>query len=172
MKRNKTVSLITFAIALLLCSSCRTTHRTIATEEQEQDSVHIEVRTNTVYVKDTVYLEIPPQTAERTTADSTSHLENDYAESDARINPDGTLYHDLRTKPQEIPKEIETPVERNDSTVYKYKDRTVYETVEVEVERELTWWQQTQIYGFWGMFFVVLFICRKNIFAIVKRLIL
>lgn len=146
MNRRKIASLITFTLALLLFSSCRTTHRTIATEEQEQDSVHIEVRTNTVYVKDTVYLEIPPQTAERTTADSTSHLENDYAESDARINPDGTLYHDLRTKPQEIPMEIETPVVQNDSIVYKYKDRTVYETVEVEVEKPMGWFTQLRLW--------------------------
>ncbi len=89
------------------------------------------------------------QKSVRTTADSVSELENDYATSEARINPDGTLYHDLKTKPQEIPKEVETPMERNDSIVYKYKDRTVYETVEVEVERELTWWQKTQMYGFW-----------------------
>lgn len=116
-------------------------------------------------------LEIPSQTAERTTRDSTSHLENDYAESDARINPDGSLFHDLNTKPQEKPFEVETPVERNDSIVYKYKDRTVYETVEVEVERELTWWQRTQMYGFWVALLVIVITYRKGIWSVIKRIV-
>lgn len=134
------------ACALIaLLGSCAAT-RKATRETLATDSVRVEVRTETVYVPDTVYIEIPAQAAERTTADSTSHLENDYAVSDARINTDGTLYHDLRTKPQEKAVEILKPVERNDSIVYRYRDRTVTETV--EVERELSWWQRTQIYGF------------------------
>lgn len=138
----------------------------LAKTQQQQDSTRVEVRKEIVYVPDTVYLEIPAQTAERTTRDSTSHLENDYATSDARINTDGTLYHDLKTKPQEIPKEVQTPVERNDSIVYKYKDRTVYETV----ERELTWWQRTQMYGFWVALLVIVITYRKGIWSIIKRI--
>lgn len=134
--------------ALFLClalSGCRGSK--VATTERRQDSISTKVVTKTSFVTDTVYFPIPAQTAERTTRDSTSHLENDYATSDARINPDGTLYHDLRTKPQEIPQEVETPVERQDSIVYRYRDRTATDTV--AVERELTWWQRTQMYGFW-----------------------
>lgn len=149
------------------CSTCK--HIT-ANQEVRQDSTHTEVVTKTYFVTDTVFVEIPAQTAERTTADSVSQLENDYATSEARINPDGTLYHDLKTKPQEIPKEVQTPVERNDSIVYKYKDRTVYETVEVEVERELTWWQITQMYGFWVALLVIVITYRKGIWSIIKRI--
>ena len=141
-------SIIFMLAAVLLIGGC-SPGKHLAKTQQQQDSTRVEVRKEVVYVKDTVMLEIPSQTAERTTRDSTSHLENDYATSDARINPDGSLYHDLNTKPQEIPKEVQTPVERNDSIVYKYKYRTVCETVEVEVERELSWWQKTQMYGFW-----------------------
>ena len=143
-----------FAIfATLSLPGCRTT-RQISVSSAALDSVRVEVRTETVYVPDTVYIEIPAQVAERTTRDSASHLENDYAMSDARINTDGTLYHDLRTKPQEIPVEVEMSIERHDSIVYKYKDRTVTETV--EVERKLSWWQQTQIYGFWAAVVAIL----------------
>lgn len=155
--------------AVLLIGGCSPTKH-LTTTKQQQDSTRVEVRKEIVYVPDTVYLEIPAQTAERTTRDSTSHLENDYATSNARINPDGSLYHDLNTKPQEIPKEVQTPVERNDSIVYKYKDRTVYETVEVEVERELSWWQQTQIYGFWVALLVIVITYRKGIWSIIKRI--
>lgn len=157
-----------FISLMFLLGGCGTTRRLTETTHQ-QDSVRVEVQTRTEYVKDTVYLEIPAQTAERTTTDSTSHLENDYAVSDARINPDGTLYHDLNTKPQEKPFEVEMPVERKDSIVYRYKDRTIYETV--EVERELTWWQKTQMYGFWGLLVIVLILFRKELFSLIKRFI-
>lgn len=158
--------LILFTFLLCGCAS----NRRLIESVHQQDSVMVEVHTKTEYIKDTVYLEIPAQTAERTTSDSTSHLENDYAASNARINPDGTLYHDLNTKPQKKPFETETPVERKDSIVYKYKDRTVYETIEVEVERELSWWEKTQMYGFWVAFVFLIITYRKVIFSFVKRL--
>lgn len=164
------LSLALLVAAVLFIGGC-SPGKHLANTQQQQDSTRVEVHKEIMYVLDTVYLEIPAQTAERTTRDSTSHLENDYATSDARINSDGSLYHDLKTKPQEIPKEVETPVERNDSIVYKYKDRTVIETVEVEVERELTWWQKTQIYGFWVALIIIVITNRKSILSIVKRII-
>lgn len=155
------------AAVLLLGSCCPCRHLTTTTDRQ--DSARIEVRTNTIYVPDTVFVEIPAQTAERTTADSTSHLENDYATSDAIINPDGTLFHNLNTKPQIKPVSTEKKIERRDSIVYqaKYIDRKVT----VEVERELSWWEKTQIYGFWAVFVVIVIIYRKRIIALIKRLI-
>lgn len=120
---------------------------------------------------DTLYVEIPVQTAERTTRDSTSHLENDYATSDARINADGTLFHDLNTKPQKKPVAFDKSVERQDSIVYQYKYKYITEIVKEEVERELTWWQKTQIYGFWVALIVVLMAYRKDLLAIAKRII-
>lgn len=164
-------SIIFMLAAVLLIGGCSPGKHLAKTQQQQQDSTRVEVRKEIVYVPDTVYLEIPAQTAERTTRDSTSHLENDYATSNARINPDGSLYHDLNTKPQEIPKEVQTPVERNDSIVYKYKDRTVYETVEVEVERDLSWWQRTQMYGFWVALIIIAITYRKGIMTIIKRIV-
>ena len=123
-------SIIFMLAAVLLIGGCSPGKHLVKTQQQ-QDSTRVEVRKEIVYVPDTVYLEIPAQTAERTTCDSTSHLENDYATSDARINTDGSLYHDLKTKPQEIPKEVQTPVERNDSIVYKYKAYLVAENADV-----------------------------------------
>ncbi|MFR5894492.1 MAG: hypothetical protein ACLUGY_08785 [Phocaeicola massiliensis] len=152
-------------IALLL-TACGTPKKLTTTQ---QDSTRIEIRETVIYVPDTVFVEIPAQTAERTTQDSTSHLENDYALSDARINPDGSLYHDLKTKPQEKPVPFDKPVEKKDSIIYRtqYIDREVT----VEVERELSWWEKTQIYGFWGLVVILIIVYRKKIFALARRFI-
>lgn len=125
------------------CCPCR--HLT--TETTSQDSSRIEVRKQTILVPDTVYLEIPSQTAERATRDSVSHLENDYAVSDARINPDGSLYHTLSTKAQKKAIETDKKIEIRDSIVYRDKAVKVQETV--SVPRELTTFQKCQIAGFW-----------------------
>lgn len=163
MKHLPYLVLLTF-----LLFSCATS-RKLSENVQKQDSTRVEIRETVIYVPDTVFVEIPAQTAERTTQDSTSHLENDYALSDARINPDGSLYHDLKTKPQEKPVPIEKPVERKDSIIYRtqYIDREVT----VEVERELSWWEKTQIYGFWGLVVILLIVYRKKIFALARRFI-
>ena len=97
MKHLPLLLLLTFIIGG--CASSRRLSESV----HQQDSVGIRVETRIEYVPDTVFIEIPAQTSERETADNTSHLENDYATSDARINPDGTLYHNFKTKPQKNP---------------------------------------------------------------------
>lgn len=156
---------------VLLVTSCAS-HKNLTTEHNTSDSVRVEVRTETVYVPDTVYVEIPAQTAERTTADSTSHLENDYATSDARINPDGTLYHDLRTKPQKKAVEFQKPVERNDSIIYKTKYETLIEKQEVKVERDYTWWDKTRFYIAYALLIWLLINYRKKLFSLARRIFL
>ena len=166
---------------LFIVSGCCTQRRVVeqnTTVIQQKDSSNTEVRVEKVieYLTDTVYIKIPAQMAERTTQDSTSHLENDYATSDARINQDGTLYHDLKTKPQEIASEFQKPVERNDSVRTEYKTKTKYITLidKKEVEKELTWWQHTCIKWFpWCLILLIIaigYIFRKPILKITKRL--
>ena len=166
---------------LFIVSGCCTQRRVVeqnTTVIQQKDSSNTEVRVEKVieYLTDTVYIKIPAQMAERTTQDSTSHLENDYATSDARINQDGTLYHDLKTKPQEIASEFQKPVERNDSIRTEYKTKTKYITLidKKEVEKELTWWQHTCIKWFpWCLTLLIIaigYIFRKPILKVTKRL--
>lgn len=166
---------------LFIVSGCCTQRRVVeqnTTVIQQKDSANTEVRVEKVieYLTDTVYIKIPAQMAERTTQNSTSHLENDYATSDARINQDGTLYHDLKTKPQEIASEFQKPVERNDSvrTEYKTKIKYVIRTQNKEVEKELTWWQHTCIKWFpWCLILLIIaigYIFRTPILKITKRL--
>lgn len=139
--------LIIFA-AVVIMGGCSTSKQAEHTHSRS-DSVRIEVRNETIYVKDTAYIEIPAQKAERITKDTISNLENDYAVSDAWITSDGMLHHTLETKPQTKPYEFDKPIIRNDSTYKESSHSDNTQTVTVEVERKLTWWQQTQMYGFW-----------------------
>ena len=126
---------------ILLLTACGTSRKLTTVQS---DSVRVEVVKTVEYIHDTVTVEIPAQIAERTTRDSSSHLENDYAESDARINSDGTLYHDLRTKPQRKPVPVRVPVVRKDSIAYVEKQVEV----PVMVEKDLTAWQQFRLKWF------------------------
>ncbi len=71
----------------------------------------------------------------------------------------------MKTKPQKKPVEVEKPVEKKDSIVYRYKDRTVTETV--EVPRSLTWWQKVQMRGFWAAVILLAAACRKRILQLI-----
>ena len=167
---------------LFIVSGCCTQRRVVeqnTTVIQQKDSANTKVWVEKVieYLIDTVYIKIPAQMAERTTQDSISHLENDYATSDARINQDGTLYHDLKTKPQKIASEFQKPVERYDSVRTEYKTKTEYITLiddKKAVEKELTWWQHTCIKCFpWCLILLIIaigYIFRKPILKITKRL--
>lgn len=164
------VRFLGFVAGILICGllgSCKC-HRAITTIVV-QDSTRVEVRTETVYVPDTILVEIPAQKAERTTADSTSHLENDYAVSDAAIMPDGSLFHALETKPQQKPVEYQKPIERKDSIVYREKEVPVPYPVTEYVEKKLSWWQQTEIYGFYALLLLLLVMLRKPILKAAKH---
>lgn len=181
MSKRIVIGNIIILSAILILSGCRTQQRLIGhNTTTRKDSVNTEVRIETAveYIIDTVYIEIPSQTAVVTIRDSVSHLENDYAISDARINPDGTLYHDLRTIPQKKAVDVNIPIIRKDSIRYEYKSHTEEKDNEipVEVERGFTWWERTCIKWFpWSLIAIALGVClkfRHPIIALVKRLIL
>ena len=154
-------------LALCLLASCKTAKPPAVV--QQRDSLRTEVRHEITYVPDTVYVEIPAQRAERTTRDSISILQNDYALSLARVNKDGTLFHELRTKPQKKPAEVMRPVERRDSIVYKDK----YKEVPVTVEKQPTKMERMKQKAFWPMLLCLMlafiYIFRKPIGTLLKR---
>lgn len=156
MNIRKPISRIVIVTLLLSClCGCAASRRAVVSgsvNSDRRDSVRVE--TVREFVTDTVFVEIPVQTAQRETRDSVSHLENEYAATDARINQDGSLYHDLKTKAQRKAVEVQKPVERRDSVVYRIREKTVTEVK--EVPRQLTWFQQTQIRGFWAFLIVLL----------------
>ena len=162
--------IVIFLMVIFTLISCRSSKSLITqTQEYKRDSVRVEYRERTVFVPDTVFVEIPVQKAERTTKDSISHLENDYAVTDARINSDGTQTHTLNSKPQAKPVPIKRPIEYRDSIVYKDKAISKNNTITKYVAHKLSWWEQTQIYGFWAAIIFVAIIYRKKIFQTVVR---
>lgn len=168
MKRLALFAILSLVL-LLICGCAASRRITESSDIERQDSIRIEYRERIVSVPDTVFVEIPAQTAERTTLDSTSHLENDYAESDARINSDGTLFHSLDTKQQKKPVPTEKQIEYRDSIVYRDRIKTETVTETEYVERSLSWWERTQIYGFWAALLVIAITYRKNILPFLKR---
>lgn len=132
------------------------------------DNVRVETVVKYERVLDTVYIEVPVEIVRETVRDTISHLETSFAQSDARINSDGSLFHSLENKPQSRPVEIETEIVYRDSIVYR--DRV--ETKVVEVPRNFTWWQRTQIKGFWAMLIVLsIIILRNKVLGILRKLI-
>ena len=113
----------TIFLVYLLCVACASARQVTPLE-----NTHVEVRTETVFQKDTVYLELPLLVEKVQTLDTMSVLENRYAKSEA-IVADGVLVHSLATKPVKEPIEVETKVVYRDSLVYV--DKIVKETVEV-----------------------------------------
>ncbi|HIT81825.1 MAG TPA: hypothetical protein IAD09_06265 [Candidatus Caccoplasma merdavium] len=140
MNKSKIASLITFSVTLLLFSSCRTGRQVVVVEGK--DSIRIEERLRYVQVVDTFFMEVPPQSAERTTADSSSHLENDYAMSDARILSDGSLFHTLETKPRTDTLTRELSVQAKDSIIYR--EKVVPQPV--PIEKPMGWFTQMRLW--------------------------
>ena len=162
----KKLMLIPILLSILMTIGC-SSKKAIVTEKR--DSVRTEIRYEKVFIKDTAYIEIPAQISERIIKDSISFLENDYALSNARINSDGTLFHDLRTKPQNKPVVVDTKIERRDSIIYK--DREI--EIPIPVERELGWWEKTSIRFFplslSALFLICLYLFRKPILTLIRR---
>lgn len=119
-------------LLLLLTASACSTVRTLPV----QDSTRVEVRYETKTVHDTAYVELPVIVEKVATLDTASVLENKYAKSTAFVSG-GVLTHSLETKPVREPVSVEKQIVYRDSLVYRDK----VQTVTVEVEKKLTWWQ-------------------------------
>ena len=142
---------------LALASACSTVRQLPST-----DSTKVEVRTETVFEKDTVFVELPRVVERVAVQDTTSHLENEFALSDAYISG-GVLKHSLETKPVKIPAVVDKQIVYRDSIVFR--DRV--QTVTVEVEKKLTGWQQAKLRVGGFCFFAVILI---GLYFIIKSL--
>ena len=126
---------LNYIMLSLLLTACGTTRPVL-----EQDHTTVEVRTETRFVHDTAWVELPLIIEKIATPDTTSTLENLYAKSEATIT-DGILTHSLQTKPVKQPVQIEVKETVRDSIIYR--DRIHTKTV--EVEKRLTWWQKVRL---------------------------
>lgn len=158
------------ALSCLLCA-CGTQRKVVETVRAETENKTVEVSYEKILVPDTVFVEVPAQSASVVTPDTTSTLENDFAKSRASIDSNGMLHHSLETKPQKKPVPTQREIERKDSIVY------VGKSVEVPypVERQLTQWERAQMKGFWILLAIVLiavcWIVRKPILNLIRRFI-
>lgn len=140
------------SILLGACCPCRNAATGI------RDSVRVEVRERVEYIRDTIEVPIPQQSTQQVVADS-SHLETNFAVSDARITFDGRLFHSLRNKPKNVPVETKIPIIHRDSIVYRDRDVTNI----VEVPRNFTTWQRIRLDGFWVLLALFLAVLKFKI---------
>ena len=155
-----TVAIFLFIATVMLFSSCRTGRQVVVVEGK--DSIRIEERVREIKVTDTLFVEVPMQKESTTVRDSMSHLENDYAISDARIMADGSLYHSLETKTRTDTLTQELSVQAKDSIIYREK---VVPKI-VPVEKGLSDWQKIQIRGFW------IFLILTSVYIIIRKKVL
>lgn len=133
-------------LLLTACLAGCAGQRIVAPIASRSDSTAIHVRHSILYHPILAEFNIPDIRETRYTRDTTSYLENDYAESTATVSG-GVLTHSLNTKPHTESVEVNVPHERTDTTIYIYQDVVKIK----EVEKPLSWWQETQIRGFWAM---------------------
>ena len=164
---------VVFVFVLLLLMSCGSANKLPQIGPSVRDSTRVVTKIETIYIKDTVFVDIPSQEKENTTNESHSHLETDFAESDASIDSAGRLHHTLNNKKGKVPVPTETPVIKKDSIVFRDREVEVPKPypVEVEVPRDLTWWQQTQMIGFWIALSLLMLKYRKSIWGFIRRFI-
>ena len=135
-------------LAVTACSPKFAPTRPVFT--QLQDSSWTKQAISVKVTIDTASIRLPQQHSERDTPRDSSYLENDFAESNAWINPDGTLHHDLSTKDTDV----KVPVTK----VEKETDNPEPYPVEVKVPAELTPWQNFRMVLGTIVFFATLLI--------------
>ena len=147
-----------FPFILLFLSVACGTIRQVTPREQTT----VEVRTNTVYVPDTVYIELPRIVEKVQTLDTTSVLENKYSKSEAQVS-NGVLAHSLEVKPVREPAIVQKQIVYKDSIIVKEVDVDHY----IEMPAELTPWQSFKIRlgGYAFALIVILIVCAAIYFV-------
>ena len=140
------------------------------------DSIRTEyietIRIDTV----TVEIPVPAESSSQIVPDSTSHLETSMAESDAWINPDGTLGHSIKNKPEKLKSDVPVPVKDTqiNNSSSRVREVPVPYPVEKKVEKELSAWQKFRLGSFWYLSVALatslIYIFRKPLLRLMCRL--
>ena len=127
-----------------------------------REQTTVEIRTETVYVPDTVYIELPRFVERVQTLDTISVLENKYAKSEALVE-NGTLNHSLELKPVKEPAIVQKQIVYKDSIIVKEVDVDHY----IEMPAELTAWQSFKIKlgGYAFALIILLIVCAAIYFV-------
>ena len=154
----KNFILVLFSFVAVACSSLRQVTPT--------EKIVTEMRVETVFQTDTVFLDVPQIVERIVTKDTVSFLENEFAKSAASVS-DGLLSHSLETKPIQKPVEVQTKIVYRDSVIVQ--DRVVTEIL--EVEKELTGWQSFKMkMGGWFLGILSILALAAIIWIIIKIL--
>ena len=143
----KSFPLIAFSAIFL--SSCAICHHLPTVEYR--DSIRTEYRERIIH--DTVVFSVSKESEKKTTRDTSSYLENTYAESYASVSG-GYLTHTLATKPQSI--SIPVAVEVKDTNSTHSTAATFSQVPEpVYIEKPLSSWQRVRLRGFWVLLAII-----------------
>ncbi len=125
-------------IAASLAVSCSTTRHQVA--EQANTDTNIVTRYVERLVTDTLYIELPAQTAANVTLPTdTSRLETDYAASSAWLDTAGLLHHTLNNKTRPRPTTFQRTEVTRDSiiTLTKTITRTITKSATIPLRYKL-----------------------------------
>lgn len=159
---------LAYLLVLVACSSCGLLKpRTVI---EYRDSVRVEYRYRERLVHDTVTVHIGHFIDRIITRDTVSHLENDFALSDAVVT-DGYLKHSLETKEQDI--HVPVTVVVHDTLIVQDEHKEEIQTITVKEPVPLTAWQQFRFKGFWWCILIItvllLYIFRKPLLLLAER---
>ena len=127
-----------------------------------REQTTVEIRTETVYVPDTVYVQLPAVSQSVETLDTISVLENKFAVSEASVSGN-VLKHYLEVKPVNEPVAIQKEIVYRDSVVLQKVDVDHY----IEMPAELTAWQSFKIKvgGYAFVLIILLIVCAAIYFV-------
>lgn len=127
-----------------------------------REQTTVEVRTNTVYVPDTVFIALPRIVEKVQTLDTVSVIDTKYAVSEASVS-NGVLAHSLEVKPVREPAIVQKQIVYKDSIIVKEVDIDHY----IEVPAELTAWQSFKIKlgGYAFALIITLIVCAAIYFV-------
>ena len=144
-------------ILLFLSVACSVT-RQVTPREQTT----VEVRTNTVYVPDTVFIALPRIVEKVQTLDTVSIIDTKYAVSEAQVS-NGVLAHSLEIKPVRESAIVKKQIVYKDSIIVREVDVDHY----IEIPAELTAWQSFKIRlgGYAFALIIILIVCAAIYFV-------
>lgn len=162
---------LSIILAIILTVGCGT-QKHLPIETAIKDTTIVHYRDSVVTKYDTVRVDLPKEShSSVSAATDSSHLETSLASSNAWIDDEGRLHHDIENKKGAITATV--PVQEHfhsEETETAHSENTTA-TKYVEVPAKLTAFQEIKIKCFFPILFLLLAACWKPIWKILKKVI-